>query len=392
MHLGNIPFCGKIVHNIKDDLSKEVLLKKLDQDFNLRILEKQHENYKAALIERLQKEPHYISIKSVGSPYYLFLTQYEDQNVCIFIDKKIQHGYLYPRMIVVNLEFDNDGLFANGEGRGVVFDGEMISTEKRWVFLIGDMYVDRVREIDDPAKVRLEFLTKLWASLFKPRPKEDVCSFEIKRFFTYQDLPENLENFIDSLPYKVRGIYFKPVNTSLIPDVLYMFEQPQIHQKPSKPNHYSHDSCNPEFFRHLPIADTPRPLTESEAAILKKKTRTDSIEISPMNRIKAKFEETSKFQKDLHAHEDQGVPTVNLPGVVHWWTRKTPYPSIYELYDDNNIALNRESPSFVGHMHIASIDVERYMREKFKNCDMFQRKYLPYQWNKHFHKWQPVII
>ena len=86
--------------------------------------------------KKLNEIPHLISLKSNGNPYLLYLTKYNFNNVCIFIDKKIQPGYFLPRMIIVYLQF-SDELFSN-----TLFEGEMIKdNNNNWLFILNDIYI-----------------------------------------------------------------------------------------------------------------------------------------------------------------------------------------------------------------------------------------------------------
>ena len=52
---------------------------------------------------------------------------------------------------------------------------------------------------------------------------ENICSLQIKKFFDYKDKNLLFNEFIPSLNYKCRGIYFVPINTKYSKN-LYLFK------------------------------------------------------------------------------------------------------------------------------------------------------------------------
>lgn len=355
MNLGEINFCGKKAFNIKQDSVKEILLNSLDKHFGLRIMQKHHENYKASLLPRLQTIPHYLSTKTNSSSYFLFFTKFKDDNVSVFIDKKIQNGYLYPRMILTDFEFD-DKMFVGTNEKGTVFDGEMVCANGDWIFLINDVVLHHVKNFTSSFHNRLNLIYSVLNTLFEPKDT-DICSFQVKRYFKYTEINE-LEEFIANLPYTCRGLYFKPVFETDFQAVMYNFEQTFIQKHKFK---YSEDSSNPKFFCNVPGGNK-----QKQPKFDNNNIKSDEVLSPPM-------------------------PMLQSAGVIYWWTRKTPTDDVYELYDDNDNMLNPSSPSFIGYAHIPNLPTSRYMRNMFSNSNMFTRKQFPFSWDKVFHKWTPII-
>ena len=135
MMLGEISFAGKTGYNIKSDDVKQRLLDDLEGLTGFKVIQKHHERFHDNLIHKLSGNPHMVCLKSNGNPYLLYLTKINFVNQCVFIDKKIQQGYFYPRMIMSRFRFD-DRLF---EG-GTLIDGEMVKANNgAWIFLVGDI-------------------------------------------------------------------------------------------------------------------------------------------------------------------------------------------------------------------------------------------------------------
>lgn len=218
--LGEISFAGKVGYNIKSEDIKKKLLDDLQNVFRFKIIQKHHERFSEEIIPKLNTNPHLAGVRTNGNPYLLVLTRVNFVNQCIFVDKKIQQGYFYPRMIVSRFRFD-DILF--GEG-GTVFDGEMIKTTSgKWLFLIGDVIGYRGAHLENANLVkRLNLLYDTLQKHFDPEPS-DVCSIQVKRYFTYDNLSTLYTEFVPSLPYTCRGIVFKPLFLKF-KDILYNFD------------------------------------------------------------------------------------------------------------------------------------------------------------------------
>jgi hypothetical protein len=56
---------------------------------------------------------------------------------------------------------------------------------------------------------RLNMLYSMLQAKYTPEPC-DVCAFQVKEYFTYDQFNTMLVDFIPNLPYTCRGIYFKP--------------------------------------------------------------------------------------------------------------------------------------------------------------------------------------
>ena len=129
MHIGEISFCDKICYNIKSNDYKKQVLDELEEKYGFKIIKKHFETYNNSFLDLLKSNPYMISIRSNGNPYMLYLTKYNFVNQCIFIDKKIQNGYFYPRMILSKIHFD-DSLF-----EGTLLEGEMIKdNNNKWIY------------------------------------------------------------------------------------------------------------------------------------------------------------------------------------------------------------------------------------------------------------------
>ncbi len=92
MQTGSISFCEKQALNIKSNDTKNLFNDKLIH-YNVKILQKHFERFNEDTFTKLKNNPYVASLKSNGNPYLLFLTTFQNADVCIMIDKKIQQGY-----------------------------------------------------------------------------------------------------------------------------------------------------------------------------------------------------------------------------------------------------------------------------------------------------------
>lgn len=206
MHLGQISVCDRVSYNIKSDEDKKRILDELDTTFSVRIIQRHHENFcEARHVPIINHNPFLMSVRTNGNPYYLYLTRCDFVDQCILIDKKVQHGYFYPRMILIRLAF-RDRLFDN-----TLFEGEMVRDKNGgWIFLLNDLLVYRnVPQHDANVVRRVDAIYDILTNEFVP-DEMDVCSIQVKRYFLCSEINHVLTNFIPYLPYTCRGLYFKP--------------------------------------------------------------------------------------------------------------------------------------------------------------------------------------
>lgn len=219
MQTGTISFCGKSGINIKSEVVKRRLLDVIDHAFQQKILKRHYEQYNPnATPKRLRANPHMVALKSNGNPYFLLMTRINHVNTCVFVDKKIKHGYFLPRMIIEHMQFA-DPLFDN-----TLFDGEMIQPEKGpWIFMINDLIGYRGKHL--ASSHLMSRINRVYHILNTEYTPSSHTAFEIqvKRYVPLHRARELLE-MDKALPYRNRGLVFKPMLLRHR-DVLYNFEE-----------------------------------------------------------------------------------------------------------------------------------------------------------------------
>lgn len=203
-----ISLCNNEGINIKNNSKKLEILGELEENFNVKIVDKHHELFcQDRHSARLQKVPHLVSLKSNGNPYLLYLTTINFSNVAIMIDKKVQMGYTLPRMIIIKLAFDDDTLFQN-----TLFEGEMIlDKHKKWLYLISDIIIFKNFHIKKQANLlkRLETIHNVITNNFKPS-FQNLFAVQIKKYVPIDQTNWLVTKFAKELTYTIRGIYLKP--------------------------------------------------------------------------------------------------------------------------------------------------------------------------------------
>ena len=329
MHLGEISFCGHIGFNIKSDEIKQTILKDLQEKYNVKIINRHFDCYNDDKRCMILNKPHLISLRSNGNPYYLYLTKIQGINQCIFIDKKVQNGYMYPRMVIVKLFFDNV-LFEN-----TLFDGEMVKTTKdHWIFVLNDVLVlsgescfnvSLVKRVSQCHKI----IRDNFVAFF-----QDVCLFQVKRYFHYENLASMIGEFQDSLPYTNRGIYFTPLYAKFR-IILYNFNDSLITKKTKV------DKKN-VFEIHV---------------------KNDDVVIAP------------------EPHSKPQTQTQNQTKNIKY-LQKTPTTDIYKVFDNNSVEL--------GIAFVNSIVTSKMLKDCFMNTTPIDKLKFECEYNDVFKKWKPL--
>jgi hypothetical protein len=222
IQVGTISFCNKQAWNIKDDNNKNIILDKIARctSGNIKIIRKHYSEFNKT---RLSSNT-LLSLRSNGNPYLLYCVELYGVKMCVFIDKKIKPQYLLPRMILTHLGIP--GKYFNGDG--TLLDGEMISScTNKWSFNITDIMVLSGKYISKSTNIysRLEYISALIDECADI--PISVCNLRITRYFPIGDIRYMLGEYMKSLDYSCRGIYFTMERDGALP-MLYNFDDSLI--------------------------------------------------------------------------------------------------------------------------------------------------------------------
>lgn len=315
MQTQNISFCDRIGLNIKSNDVKKRIIDELEE---IRIVEKHHEVFNEQKHDRrLRKVPHLLSIKSNGNPYYMYFTKINFTNTIVMIDKKIQMGYEYPRMIIIRMMFHDRGLFDN-----TLLEGEMIKDKSsEWLYLISDIHVFKNKSVRDFDLIkRLNLINNLLEDHFVPSCN-DLFSVQVKKYVPLTESEYFHNDFMTSLNYTCRGLYFKPLY-SKFKDILFNFDNSLVNRnlKPklkSKYNFVTNDAMKMEADKVVQI----EAITPPKDTILK---------------------ENAVFQ-----------------------VQKTEIPDLFKLYDETN--------KYIGNACVDSLRTSKMLTMYFQNMTMLEK-------------------
>lgn len=341
MQIGYISFCDKTAFNIKTQNVKEQILKDIYNISQIKIIQKHFEILKEHHFKKLNDNPHLISLKSNGNPYLLYLTKYNFVNTCIFIDKKVQSGYFLPRMIMSRFNFP-DELFEN-----TLLEGEMIKdNNKKWIFIINDIYIHQNQSLQNKNILkRLELLNNIFLD-FKNDP-DDVCLFQINKYFKYEQFNHLVNDYKKSLNYTCRGIYFKPLFYKF-KNILHNFDDSLV----CKVQKIKYQKGN-EFISDNKFKNKLENRTET-------KNENNPIQIST----------------DIQSDDK----------VKKYYIENTDLPDVYNLYNCNSLM------SFFDIAYIPDIESSNFVRNIFINKSINTKIKVECKFIKKFNKWSPIKV
>ena len=171
-----------------------------------------------------------VALRSRGNPYYLFLTRVDGAGVCAFVDRKVQDGHFYPRVILAHMCFDERAF------DGTVIEGDLLRMgggdpppgpppgggggggggPSHWVFVCTDLLADRgvdLKASGDRLDDRLARLSRLLSpTSHRPDLATDVCLMRATRYFSVSQLRDVVERQLATgmIDYEVNGIVFRP--------------------------------------------------------------------------------------------------------------------------------------------------------------------------------------
>lgn len=341
MHLGEISFCDKVGYNIKCDLVKQSILNDLES-FGIKIIQKHYKEITKDTMYILNNNPHLISVRTNGNPYLIYFTRRNNVNQCIFIDKKVQQGYFYPRMILIKIWF-SDELF-----NGTILDGEMVKdNNNKWLFITSDILVHDNEIMTSINLVkRLHVLVHIFKNQYMYDPWVSHCDFQIKKYFEYKLLDHVKNEYIPSLPYTTRGLIFKSLHLKF-KDFLLNFDNDLI--KSVKRKKYKHTS---EFIMNISPDEVEAKIPKSKEKIIK--------------------------HENLSSYSNNGSSDTKA-----FYCKKTNVPDVYELEDENNQ---------VSIACVPTLKVSKMLREGMINCNVVEKIVVSCTWNEKFTKWMPIKI
>ena len=347
MHTGIISFADRIVHNIKTNDMKDIILNQLQSLYGIKIIQKQYHRLDENNVKYIKNNNHMCNLRSNGNPYYMFFTTKNDVPIIYFVDKKVHPGYQKPRILLVR------GMFSEALYQNTIIDGEMVKcNDGKWIFLLNDIIAYEGKHlVRMHLTERLKILYNLLDKQYTPDKVIDVCSYKIKTYYTVcRESVESLINLSKKLNYTCRGIYIWSVDMR-----------------------YKNKLFN---FNEENIINVVRKVKD-ETEFQTKETKETKETTEQFDAIK--LDMTSVIPTQTIIPDDVTEMTL--------WISQTDYPDVYNLYSSESTSSDK-----YGMALIPNLITSKMIRLAFKNknaASMLKSRCL---FDTKFNKWYPIEI
>jgi hypothetical protein len=387
MEIAPIDFGEKIAFNIRHEDYKQHILKELFDRYKVIVTENSCSIYDKknakVIVNQLNTPNHIVSTNTKGNRYFLYFRRDEfDKNMCIFIDRKICRGYTQPRIIYTNFRMDNKVF------NGTLVQGELVKMpNSKWIFMINDMltcYGKRLKSKDK--MVRIESMYGLLRDCYTSDSILDVCELQVKRFFTYKELPKMLQT-IKKLPYQVNGLVFNSLRAGK-PDILLLhnFDTNYKRRVKTMPTHMRHtthkketlqtktvnqDECEDEMVNTIDLSPTMS------------MTSISFKQLSPNNTSRAK-----KVKADAVMNTTKKERTGKATNTKTFtFILSKIEGGIFQL-----VSLVNRNEKVFGVARIDKMKTQKMVERTLKNSDIENRVLMDCKYNKKFNKFVPVCV
>lgn len=350
----SISFCDKQVDNILNENLKKSILDNLEENYNINIKQKKYIFLKKEYFNNLKINNHFITTRSKGNSYYLYLTKLNDINSCFYIDKKTKEGFELPRILSVNYNFDNS-LYDN-----TLFEGELIKVkENNWLFLLSDLLILKGVNYNQNIITKHNKIYDILTNKYVP-DERDICPFHLKKIFYPYEIEEILDNFIPKLDYPIYGLTFHPLNKKHN-NLLYVFPH-MIHKKNDKNKHHKE--------------------IESQKKIKNKGIQFDIYQSKEKDKLDVKELDNLDIWKQI----EEEIKSKEIEIVLGCYIRKTDIPDIFNLY-----ILDNDNQDFcIGIAYIQTLAVSQYINNLFNLNPELDKFEIECQYDTKFKKWKPL--
>lgn len=162
-------------------------------------------------LEFLKETEHYVSPSFKGFNYFLIFMTIEGKKYCIAIDRR-KLSYHQEQldlktvfMVKVNVK-TTENVF-----NGTIFDGKLIESSGKFIFLIQDcFYLMGKKILDMEMKEKMVHLDNILKLHFM---ENNVCtnfSFKINKLWSYNELEDLIRNIIPNCSISCNGLVFYP--------------------------------------------------------------------------------------------------------------------------------------------------------------------------------------
>jgi hypothetical protein len=207
--LSKISFCDKQCSNVNDNKTKSEIIDQIDNKYKLQVITKDYTILNPNIMRNISYHQHIISTYTIGNPYMLYLLKIDGINCCMYIDKKLNTGYSFPKMHCVKYRFD-DSLFENE----TIFTGELIrDKERRWFFIIDNILIYKgMSTAEKNILSRFELIHNILKNEYTEDKYLEICPLQVKKLFLYKQIKQVFTDYIPSLSYLCKGLILYTLN------------------------------------------------------------------------------------------------------------------------------------------------------------------------------------
>lgn len=219
----SIKFAKKKALLITSHKLSNVIKNNIFDKININIFSKSYELLNKDNFKILADEKYLCTLRSYGLLYILYLVKINNQNYCLFINRKKMD------IISVRIKFKED-LF-----NGTLIYGELIKdNDKNWIYVMNDIYLYKGISLKfKPLLKRIEILNNIFVSEHNKDDNLDPCLFVVKEYYNYNNLLSLKDDYSKDINYKTSGYIFNNENT--INDI-YIYIYPENRNKNKNKN------------------------------------------------------------------------------------------------------------------------------------------------------------
>jgi len=161
-------------------------------------------------LEFLKDNEHYVSPSFKGFNYFLIFINIDGKKYCVAIDRRKLSYHkdqidLKTVFMVKVIAKVNENIF-----NGTIFDGKLIESSKKYIFLIQDCFYLMGKKIID---MEMENKMGHLDNILKIHFSENVCenfSFKLNKLWKYDGLEDLIKNVITNCTFTCQGLVFYP--------------------------------------------------------------------------------------------------------------------------------------------------------------------------------------
>ena len=302
-----LSFCGEVAQNLVNKEAKVYILDQLKTKYNIGINDNRAYILNEKSVYFLEKTQHIMSLKSSGTNYLLYFTKINNVNYCFFIDRKIAPGYTIPRIISTKFQF-SDSIFND-----TLLDGELVkNNENRWMFLVTDLLVYEGIKQERNIISRYNTLYDMMNNHYKINKEFDICPIVIKKLFRYSEYDYMITQFIPSLSYKTKGIYFNTLNTKHA-NQLFLFPNENNKNKQKKRYGSQHNSVD----EHTNAIKKTNDNIKSDISELREETINSQSQSSQQSYIFKLSKTLTPEIYNLYCKDGNDIVKLDKPAYIH---------------------------------------------------------------------------